>query len=278
MIRLPPEREEMMVERVGRIREIAIAVSPAIFVLTFMSIVLSVNGHTKSLFFAHSIGSIPLRFIIITFIFISPILIIPKLLAITFAIMKNERFSLKLVTAHIEADRKLSRFVAWFLRPLQGISLALILAERFLNMLEASIPLLPGTYTKLLVSDSFFLLLTSVFLSVVWAFDDLGIMIYNRKTAEVRMVGSSIGTFLPLITGAIGVSALYHSSLSPFSALIYLVEIVMVLYPSYVIFIVLQHGFVMARSSVLLSKLKLDRIETQFLKITLATDQHYPLR
>ena len=75
------------------------------------------------------------------------------------------------------------------------------------------------------------------------------------------MTGSSIGTFLPLITGAIGVFGLFHTNL-PMDALTDLLEIVMVLYPSYVFFAVLHHEFIARRSLVLSEKLQLKRVQT----------------
>ncbi len=257
-----------MVDLLREIPKIAIAISPSIFIFILTLIIFSTTAHTKSLFFTHSISSIPIRFIIITLILMSPILILNKLLNIIPRVMKDQRLSWRLVTASLNVDRKSNRFVIWLLRPFQGISLALILAERFLNVFEASIPLLPGGYARLLISDSLFLLLASIFLSTIWAFDDLGIMVYNSRTTELRTAGSSIGTFLPLITGAIGVSALYHSNIGPYGAFFRLIEIIMILYPSYVIAAVLQNELIMRRHSDILSKLRLDQVETKYTKMT----------
>jgi hypothetical protein len=76
------------------------------------------------------------------------------------------------------------------------------------------------------------------------------------------MAGNSIGVILPLITGAIGITSLFHTSL-PLDALIDLVEIVMVLYPPYVLFTVLQHEFVMRRKGALSKELAAKQVETK---------------
>jgi hypothetical protein len=104
--------------------------------------------------------------------------------------------------------------------------------------------------------------LTSVFLSIVWTLDDLGVRIYNAKTGEVRMAGTSVGTILPLITGAIGVVGLFHASL-PADAMIDLLDIVTVLYPPDVLFTVFHHEFAKRKNSVLRRKLIMKRIETK---------------
>jgi hypothetical protein len=240
----------------------AVAVSPAVLVLALTLVISLVSGHPKGLFLTSSIRGIPIRFLILTLILVAPILTLPKILIFTWNITKNrDVFGQQFVKGDAGTERELSKPVAWVLRPVQGISLSLILAERFLSLLESSIGV---SYTRLLVSITLFFVggaLTSIFLSVVWAFDDLGVKIYNRKTDEVHMAGSSIGTILPLITGAIGVSGLFHTNL-PMDALIDLLEIVMVLYPSYVFFALLHHEFVARRSHVMSEKLQLKRVQT----------------
>jgi hypothetical protein len=246
----------------GTFYRMAVAVSPAVLVLALTLVISLVTGHPKGLFLTSSIRGIPIRFLILTLILVAPIVILPKILTFTWNITKNrDVFGQQFVKGEVGTDGELSKPVAWVLRPVQGISLSLILAERFLSLLESSIGV---SYTRLLVSITLFFVggaLTSIFLSVVWAFDDLGVKIYNRKTDEVHMAGNSIGTVLPLITGAIGVSGLFHTNL-PMDALIDLLEIVMVLYPSYVFFAVLHHEFVAGRSHVISEKLQLKRVQT----------------
>jgi len=242
---------------------VAIAVSPAILVLVLTLIVSLVTGHPEGLFFTRSIRGLLVRFVIVTLVLTAPILILPQLLALVGRIAKSEGLFGQLVKGAVSDRQDFSRLVAWLIRPVQGISLSLILAERFLSFLEEFS--IGTSYATLLVTLTLFLMggaLTSLFLSVVWAFDDLGIKIYNKKTGEVHLAGSIIGTVLPLITGAIGVSGLFHTSL-PLDAFTDLLEIVMVLYPSYVFFAFLHHEFVIKRSSALSGNFATRSIETK---------------
>ena len=237
-------------------------VSPAVLVLVLTLAISLVTGHPLGLFFARSIRGILLRFLILTLILVVPILILPKILNLAWDVTTNRGIlGLQLVRTDADTGHELGKPAALVLRPVQGISLSLILAERFLSFLEFSVG---ASYTRLLVSTTLFFMggaVTSIFLSVVWAFDDLGVRIYNSKTEEVHMAGSSIGTALPLITGIFGISGLFQTNL-PIDALIDLLEIVMVLYPSYVFFAVLHHEFVARRSRVISEKLQLKRIQT----------------
>jgi len=256
-----------MVTWLGTFYKMAIAVSPAVFVFALTMVISFVTGNPEDLFLTSSIRGIPVRFVVLTILLATPILALPRLLTFTWKITKNrDVFGYKLVRANTSVDREVSKLVVWALRPLQGISLSLILAERFLGLLEFSTGV---SYPRFLVSMALLFMggaFTSVFLSVVWAFDDLGVRMYNSKTAEVHMPGSSIGTFLPLITGAIGVFGLFHTHL-PMDALTDLLEIVMVLYPSYVFFAVLHHEFIARRSLVLSEKLQLNRVQTTISQI-----------
>lgn len=241
---------------------IGVAVSPAILTLTLTLIISLATGHPAELFLARSITGISIRFTVVTVVLSAPILILPRLLALTGRIAKKETFFGQLVKSTVSTDGELGKLVGWVLRPLQGIGLALIVAERFLNFLEFSTG---ASSAIILARASLFLMggaLTSLFLSVIWALDDLGVKIYNGKTGEVRTAGSSIGTILPLITGAVGVSGLFHASL-PVDALIDLLEIVIVLYPPYALFAIFHHEYVRRQRTVLPGKLALKKIETK---------------
>ena len=237
------------------------ALEPAIFILILTVIVSFVSGHPQGLFFTNSTVGILGRFAVATLALVLPIWSLPGFLALTGKITRNHPCLGQFVKTTTNIDRDLSKPIAWIVRPVQGMSVSLIFAERFLSFLESSIA---ASYAALLLRLSLFVIggaLTSVFLSIVWTLDDLGIRIYNPKTGEVRMAGTSVGTVLPLITGAIGVAGLFHASL-PLDAMTDLLEIVTVLYPPYVLFTVLQHEFVMRKSSVLMRKLVTKSIET----------------
>jgi hypothetical protein len=174
----------------------------------------------------------------------------------------KQAFLGQLVKAPSSINRELGISVGWILRPVQGISLSLIVAERFLGFLEFSVG---ASYSFIVTRLSLFVIggvLSSLFLSIIWALDDLGVQLYNGKTGEIHMAGSSIGTILPLITGAIGVAGLFHTN-QPIEALIDLSEIVLVLYPPYVLFTVIHHEFIKRRNPGLTEKLVMKTIETK---------------
>jgi len=240
------------------------AVSPSIFVLGLTLFVSFVTGHPEGLFLTRSIRGIPTRFVIVTFIVVLPILAVPRLLALVGRLGKNEESPVQLVRTLTIPHQEFSKAVDWFFRPLQGIALSLLFAERFLNLLEVSVG---PTIAALLARASLFVIgsaLVSLFLAVVWTLDDLGVKIYNMKTGEVRMVGTSVGTILPLLAGAIGISGLFHLN-SPLDALLDLIEIAAVLYPSYLCFVIAHHEFIKKRSAVLSEKLPIKRVETKIL-------------
>jgi hypothetical protein len=240
------------------------AVSPSIFVLGLTLFVSFVTGHPEGLFLTRSIRGIPTRFVLVTLIVVLPIFAVPKFLALVGRLGKNEKSPVQLVRGFAIPHQEFSKAVDWVFRPLQGIALSLLFAEKFLDLLEVSVG---PTIAALLARASLFVIgsaLVSLFLAVVWTLDDLGVKIYSLKTGEVRMVGTSVGTILPLLAAAIGISGLFHLN-SPLDALLELVEIAAVLYPSYLCFVIAHHEFIKKRSAVLSEKIPAKRVETKIL-------------
>ena len=227
-------------------------VSPALFILTLTIIISLVTGHPKGLFLSRSSWGILVRFVLVTLIFIAPVLILPKLLTLVVNMAKNEGPLGQFVRSSSGPRQELPKSDAWVIRPLQGIGLSMIFAERLVDLLE----FLPARLVLFFIGSA----LVSLFLSVIWALDDSGVKIYNSRTGEVYMAGRSIGTLLPLIGGAIGISSLFHLN-SPLDALIDLFEIVMLLYPSYVFFVIFHQEFIKSRISTLSEKFRLKRME-----------------
>ncbi|MEM3462400.1 MAG: hypothetical protein QXJ15_01860 [Candidatus Bathyarchaeia archaeon] len=231
-----------------------LAASPAVLVLALSLIPPLVLGRFRGLFFTLS------RFALVTSILVAPILILPKLMALAGNLARKERLFGQLVRG-ANAGPDLGKIAIWVLRPLQGIGLSLIFAERFLSLLESSI----GASRGMLVLLALYVIgsaLVSLLLSVVWGLDDLGIRIYNGKTGEVRTAGSSVGTILPLIAGAIGISDLFHRS-SPLDASIDLLRILATLYPPHALFVVCHGEFLRRRRASLLEELPAKVIETR---------------
>ncbi len=235
------------------IYRLVISVSPALLILILTVIISLVTGHPRGVFLSRSIGSMLVRFSLVTLIFIAPVFILPNLLTQLMKIGKNEGAFGQFVRAACPYQ-ELSKANAWIIRPLQGIGLSMIFAERIVNFLE----FLPVRLVLFFMVGA----LVSLFLSIVWAMDDLGVKIYNRRTGEVYMAGRSIGIVLPLITGAIGISGLFHLS-TPLGALIDLLEIIMVLYPSYVFLVIFHREFIKMRLDSFAGRLILKRIDLE---------------
>jgi hypothetical protein len=241
------------------LKDIRFAVAPAIFVFTLTLIIFMVTSHPRGLFLTRSIMGIPMKFAIVTLVLTVPILILPRRLDFARRLAEKTRLLGQLVKT-TRTNQELSRLTAWFVRPLQGIGISLIIAERFLSLLEFSTGMSLARLFVLSILIFMGVALTSIFLSIIWTLDDLGVRIYNPKTGEIHMAGSRVGTVLPLITGAIGVSSLLHTSFS-FDSLGILLQLSMVLYPPYVLFVAFHHVFIRKRYVALSEMLMLKGIE-----------------
>ena len=242
---------EMRLAKSSALR-LTILVSPALFILILTVIISLMAGSSQGLFLSRTIRGILVRFVLVTVIFIMPVLILPKLLLLLVNMAKDEGPFGQFVRVALSSHQELNRLDMWFFRPLQGIGLSMIFAERLEYLLE----FLPIRLVLFFMGSA----LVSLFLSVVWALDDLGIKIYNRRSGEVRMAGRSIGVILPLIAAAVGISSLFHLN-SPLDALIDLLRIIIVLYPSYVFFIIFHQEFIKKRIASLSERFHLKRIE-----------------
>jgi hypothetical protein len=232
-------------------------VSPAIAILMLTLLVSFATGHPQDLFLAGSTMDVAVRFTYVTVALLVPLAIMPWTL--TLASLGAKRFG-QLVKVLVSVEMELSKSDAWIFRPIQGIALSMIFAERFLSLLEFSTG---ASSSQTLVQFTFFItggILTSLFLSAVWSLDDLGVKVYDHKTSQVRTAGGSIGTILPLVTGIIGISTLFHFD-SPVHALIQLLQIVIVLYPSYVIFVTVHNEFLKRRIGLVSRRSNLKLIE-----------------
>jgi hypothetical protein len=214
-----------------------------------------IGGPIARWFMARSI-----RFTIITLILVGSIAVLPKLVALIGKMTKGGFFG-QVVRATVSPYPEFNKPIMWLLRPLQGIGLSMLFADRFLDLLEFSGVSHPSILARLLLFE-IGSAPVALFLSAVWSLDDLGIKIYQKNSGQVRTMGSSVGVVLPLIMGAVGVSTLFHRS-SLLDALIDLVGIVSVLYPPYVFLAVSHHEFLRRRTASLLQKLHTKTIETK---------------
>lgn len=238
-----------------------IAVSPAILVLLLTAMMIYLTGYPEGLVLSRSIRGISTRFTIIILMLLAPLPILPRLLTWLLTAAGNGRLFGQLAIASTGSYAKLSTLSVAFFRPLQGIGLSLVFAEKLLQLIEFTSGV---SSSRFLVRTTLFMfgnILVSLSLSIIWVFDHLGIKMYNKKTGEVRLLGSMVGLVLPLITGVIGITALFQHDTAA-GALTDLLGISMVLYPPYSIFAFIHYQFFRRRTADLLKKLSFKRIET----------------
>ncbi len=151
----------------------------------------------------------------------------------------------------------------WLLRPLQGIGLVFIFGTKILWVLEITTgeKISPG----LLIPKGQFeagrfvvvtgvIILISVLLSVLWTLDDLGIRYFSRKNHEIKMIGKYVGTLMPVLFGFYGAFGLL-SRYPTAQALLYLIQIAVILYPPFTIFSVFHAHFLRKRARAFLHTL-----------------------
>jgi hypothetical protein len=99
--------------------------------------------------------------------------------------------------------------------------------------------------------------ITSLLLSFIWTLDDLGIRYSNRKTGEVRMIGKYIGLLLPVIFGFYGIFSLFENH-ERLLAVQYIFQMIIVLYPPFVVMPVFHYLYIEKYETILLEKLRTD--------------------
>jgi hypothetical protein len=152
----------------------------------------------------------------------------------------------------------------WVIRPFQGIGLAMLLATKLLTLLEIYTgnritveTILPqGEFN----AGRFFSAISigvavSILLSLLWALDDLGVRHYNKKSGEVRMIGKYVGLLLPIFFGFYGIISLFQDNTQLLVAK-YVSQMVVVLYPPFVVFSVFHSRYLRSREAILLARLK----------------------
>jgi len=155
----------------------------------------------------------------------------------------------------------------WLFRPFQGIGIVLLFAVKLLEALQiitGSTPTAPlflpqGQFQpgRLLIVAGI-TVLVSLFLSTLWTMDDLGVRYFNRKDYEIKMVGKYVGTLMPIVFGLYGVFSLF-GEFSKTQALVYLFQMVVILYPPFTVFSIFHAHFVRKRAEDLSKKLFIER-------------------
>jgi hypothetical protein len=191
-----------------------------------------------------------------------PILFLPYVSAFMQYLLNRGNY--RLIQIDEERNHEFSRWHNWFVRPLQCIGLAMLIASKFITALQiytgepiTTSTVLPPPHFSLgrFLSITAIAMTTSLLLSFLWTLDDLGIRYSNRKTGEVRMIGKYIGILLPIIFGFYGIFNLFeiHERLL---AVQYIFQMVIVLYPPFVVMTVLHFLYIEKYENILLKKLK----------------------
>jgi hypothetical protein len=156
----------------------------------------------------------------------------------------------------------------WLLRPLQGIGLVLIFGAKILWVLQiatgeaiSSALLIPQGQFEVgrLTVVTGIIILISLLLSVLWTLDDLGIRYFSRKNHEIKMIGKYVGTLMPVLFGFYGAFTLL-SRFPTTQALVYLIQIAVILYPPFTVFSVFHAHFLRKRARTFLHRLSIKEI------------------
>jgi hypothetical protein len=239
------------------------------------------------LFGLKAIGTAFFRFGRLLSVLLIPLVLLPALCSTT------ERFlnsgGRRLIQIRAERDLSVHPLKTWILRPFQGIGLAMLMATKFLAVLQVysggfspSQTVLPPHQFSLerFVSTTVLAVLVSLLLSFLWTSDDLGIRLFNRKAAEVRRVGKYIGLLLPVFFGFYGLLTLFEEN-DRWAAAWYMGQMAVILYPPFQIFAALHSRVLRWKEPLLVQRLKAvpGTIRTEGGRISIVTedlDQTFP--
>jgi len=211
-----------------------------------------------------SFWKILLRFFRLTIILTLPILLLPYISVFMQYLLNRGNY--RLIQIPGERNHEFNRWHSWLIRPLQCIGLAMLIAAKFITILQiytgdtiTAATILPsGQFSPArFLSTTAIAMTTSLLLSFLWTLDDLGIRYSNRKTGEVRMIGKYIGIVLPIIFGFYGMFSLFESH-ERLLAVQYIFQMIIVLYPPFVVMNVFHLFYTEKHEADLLGKLKTD--------------------
>jgi len=195
-----------------------------------------------------------LRFFRTTFSLCLPLYLLPSIFGSLGSFIRRE----KRIFIQIKQKQKLEirPIKHWLFRPFQGIGIGLLFATKLLGAFQivtgstatGSILLPQGQFQpgRLLIVTGI-TILVSLVLSTLWTMDDLGIRYFNRKDYEIKMVGKYAGTLMPVVFGLYGVFSLFDQ-FSKTQALIYLFQMIVILYPSFMVFSAFHARFVQGKT------------------------------
>ena len=235
---------------------------PALAIL-FLTLVISVF-FTEFTFTVgmESIWKILLRFLRFSFILVVPIPLLPHVCGLMQGLLN--RRNLRLIQIREERHHNRIPWQIWFIRPFQGIGLAMLIATKLITLVQISTSsainssvVLPPAQFQLgrFLSATAVAVTTSLLLSFLWSLDDLGIRQHNRKTGEIKIIGKYLSALLPILFGFYGMFNLFESHEHLLAAR-YIAQMVVVLYPPFLVMAVVHKFYTENRELLILNRLK----------------------
>jgi hypothetical protein len=246
-------------------------IGPALIILSGTLIVSILFSEFSFIFGMKALGKALFRFFRLLLLLTIPILLLPGILSIMGRIFN--RGSRQLLQTQKNQDTAIHPIKNWIIRPFQGIGLSMLFTTRLLTLLElysgykidlgAVLPQGGFNLGRFSIAAAIGVSV-SLLLSLLWTLDDLGVRYYNKKTGELRMIGKYVGVLLPLSFGLYGIISLFDNNNHVLAGK-YVIQMVAVLYPPFVVFNVIHSFFLKKRSAVLLRRLKVfhERLDTE---------------
>ena len=244
------------------LKRMAIDAWPALAVL-FLTVVISVffSGITFAVGM-ESIWKILLRFLRFSFFLVIPIPLLPHVCGLMQGLLN--RRNLRLIQIREEHHHDRIPWRIWLIRPFQGIGLAMLIATKLIVLvqistsseIDSSIILPPAQFQwGRFLSATAVAVTTSLLLSFLWSLDDLGIRRHNRKTGEIRIIGKYLSALLPILFGFYGMFSLFGSH-ERLLAVRYIAQMVLALYPPFLVLAVVHKFYAEKRELLILKRLK----------------------
>jgi hypothetical protein len=240
-------------------RRLLISALPGFTVLITTVAVSLALGQPSDLFHTSSARGLIVRSLLITCILAVTVPIAPRIVTYLSHVLREKTPVGQLIKTSPPRESELERVISWFLRPIQGIGLCLIAGEEFIELLEYGTGL---SYSEQLARASLFVfgsLIVAFLLSIVWTLDDLGLKIYG-SSGDLNSAGNNVGTILPIVTGAIGITNLFKSN-TPIVAIYNLAGLIFALYPPYLVFAVIHDEYMRPKIRRLHDSLNLRKLE-----------------
>ena len=252
------------VDRVAEdvLKRMVIATWPALAVL-FLTVLIS--GFFSGFTFAvgmESLWKILLRFLRFSFILLIPIPLLPHVCGLMQGLLNRRDRRLIQIREGRHSDR--IPWQIWLIRPFQGIGLAMLIATKLIALVQISTNaainssvVLPPTqfHWGRFLSATAVAVMTSLLLSFLWSLDDLGIRRHNRKTGEIRIIGKYLSALLPILFGFYGMFSLFESH-ERLLAVRYIAQMVLALYPPFLVLAVIHKFYTEKRKLLILKRLK----------------------